>query len=1419
MKNRIFLIATVLLTLAWWGCSKKFSELEELDNPSALSGFVRDNNNQALDSVAVILILNDTLPFDTIYTDRNGYFVRDSIPSGHYRLVFIRPGFKSGQLDTLSVLAGVPLQLGQPIVLTPSNHSSIPRDLLHPTNGDTVSSFPITLTWKTLGIPIDSVTFTVRGGIKPDWGNLATAIKDTSLTISPNASGVSQFCWQVSANFRNQSIHSDTTCFTLIPPDTSITTFVHLDGMSTINSNTSMLSWSTNLPDVGDSIHIDILNLNSICAANSCRKVLTISPPANPLPISGLAENSSYRIFITLYHQGEEYFSDTSKFFIPNVAPAPVKIQNLIALDYKSIRLTYNASTVNDFSQYLVQWSTTAFTSGSTVFDTSFSRKSDTSLTLRNLASNTDYYFRVLVIDSLGLSSASGIEKVHTANSPSGIYIISPSLSGRPYYTNKPTLIIKGGIDTAQGLSSVKIQKRGNAEDSIKVQSDNTWSDTLSLGIGSNMFYLWTVNKSKADSFVVIRDVSSPSILWLTPANDTIIGQSSLKISGSVSDNEQISLVKILQGPQLDTLFLAQDNSFTLQWDAIPGGTSKLVVKAEDAAGNFILDTLIVTRDTILPSIAIQKPSIDTSLISNTAMISGSTSDNIGLGRAGYYVPGFIDDSTSLILDSKGLFSFNIVGLPEGKWSVIVYVYDAVGNSNSAKRTLTRDITPPQVIFTSPSKDTLVNDTLFNIRGRVVDSSKIDSAWYWWKLPRVTRLPLNSLLAMGKPLVTTPTLLTVDPIKHTWEILSQSLLVGTDTLMVRAKDVLGNTKTFQLLITLDIDPPNISISSPQNGRVVGKDTITVKYTADGITRSKLFTLKADTNFLIVDSTDAAGNTGSDTVMVVYDKTPPHISITGPTSEASIVVNDSYNWLLDGSVWDNNSVDSVTLRYPNGDVIMGNLNENYFYFNDMGVDSGLTQLIVEAYDSVGNIGRDTLNVTSLRNVWFINKAAKGQENGTSWKDAFTNIHEALSTIPTGNFWMASGTYLPDSGTNNPAKYPTLGVKSSLYGGFSGNESALNQRDFVNNVTLISGDLDGDATRGKNSSGLLIVADSTVIDGIHFEWAELGSALSSTGHAVTIRNSWFNQNYSQNGAIYLGRNSKLNFANLVIENGGIPSASYGAAIHAQSSTIAGKNLTITNNAAVYGGGLYLTGSQVTIDGLNLTKCRAMIGGAIVSGSTRLELSGATIKDNFTFVPSSFKPGNELAGGIYQSAGQLIMTQSNLEKNTATNRGGAIYSIGGNISITGTQVSSNTSQYGGGIYIDSAQKVEATLTGVDFIKNIADSSGGALFVNRYISTAFEKVSFDGNQATYGGALWDYLNIGTAKDMTFLNNSATYGGAWFTAYSSSTISIGSTWPEFFKSNTAKYGGDIYDLCGAHIWQPASPTGIVYLKTCPTRG
>jgi hypothetical protein len=166
-------------------------------------------------------------------------------------------------------------------------------------------------------------------------------------------------------------------------------------------------------------------------------------------------------------------------------------------------------------------------------------------------------------------------------------------------------------------------------------------------------------------------------------------------------------------------------------------------------------------------------------------------------------------------------------------------------------------------------------------------------------------------------------------------------------------------------------------------------------------------------------------------------------------------------------------------------------------------------------------------TSVNQV-YVDIDATGNNDGSSWANAYTDIQDAINntSLPT-QIWVAEGTYLPTEGTGNYSTFKIENTSVALYGGFNGTETALNQRDYKNNITILSGDLNGndnaninhtESSRADNAYHVVSFKRAgigSVIDGFTIEG---GNANGSLANDCSNPPSTYND-ARRGGAIYV------------------------------------------------------------------------------------------------------------------------------------------------------------------------------------------------------------------------------------------------------------------------------------------------------------
>ncbi len=400
-------------------------------------------------------------------------------------------------------------------------------------------------------------------------------------------------------------------------------------------------------------------------------------------------------------------------------------------------------------------------------------------------------------------------------------------------------------------------------------------------------------------------------------------------------------------------------------------------------------------------------------------------------------------------------------------------------------------------------------------------------------------------------------------------------------------------------------------------------------------------------------------------------------------------------------------------------------------------------------------------SSLNAQVYVDASATGDNNGTSWANAYNNLNDALSLTTASDIWIAEGEYKPTQ--IDTATYYKLGAAHNIYGGFQSGDASLSDRDPENNITLLNGDIAGNddpsdisVNKDDNAVHLIYIDDQighVMIDGVHFR----------NGTALTNNDNGESNFQLRGGAIY--SLSPLSLNNCSFESNTALSGSAVYILQADEGAIA--NCTFTKNFSTsQAGGLMLA----TCSGVSVSDCTFEDNDVNRGALYTLQCSDIDVSDCF-FVNNTVIPGAFGSGGYFNwQSVNINLTDCWFEGNVSENAG-AIYSDGREISgtnqlnLTRCQfLNNNVANFGGAVYIYEGQ---AILSSCVFENNNANNAG-AMYIDNSIASITDCFYVNNRSNGFGGGLYAFEGSYDCHRNTFTGNNANNaGGAYFRAAS----------------------------------------------------
>ncbi|MFA5832146.1 MAG: RHS repeat-associated core domain-containing protein [Bacteroidota bacterium] len=433
---------------------------------------------------------------------------------------------------------------------------------------------------------------------------------------------------------------------------------------------------------------------------------------------------------------------------------------------------------------------------------------------------------------------------------------------------------------------------------------DSTGSFNLSFGLveGLNNITITATDAAGNISTIIrtiILDSQSPLLIITSPANNLITNQTSVTISGSFSDSNEV--VMSVNG----NIVLHDGNGNFTTSVVLSEGTNTITIESIDAAGNISTEMRTVILDTVQPTLVVTSP--NNSLLTQNSLIT---------------VNGTVNDSSfvtitingNAVTAINGIYSSQ-VALNEGSNTIIIVVTDAAGNISTETRTVVRDSSVPTLTVTIPANNSITNQTSVFVSGTVIDSTTASIT------VNGTLLSIGSNGSFGVVL---------------------SLVEGINTITIVATDAAGNSATETKIVRLDTASPTVTNIVPADGITTQLNSAIISGSIDDSTATSLtinsipvvinpngsfsqqVILVEGVNIISLVITDAAGNSTSIFRSITYSTIPSDPKSIAPPLDTTVTttIYDVTKFLYTGSQPIQTGVDTSKLTATRLAVIRG-----------------------------------------------------------------------------------------------------------------------------------------------------------------------------------------------------------------------------------------------------------------------------------------------------------------------------------------------------------------------------------------------------------------------------------------------------------------------------------------------------------------
>jgi hypothetical protein len=466
---------------------------------------------------------------------------------------------------------------------------------------------------------------------------------------------------------------------------------------------------------------------------------------------------------------------------------------------------------------------------------------------------------RLMVVNGFGNVTIYGIDG---GTSPSDN--TPPTLSIDPIAANVaiPNITISGSVEASATVMVTTSTAAVAGE--VVYTSATTWKcDVAGLVPGNN-----TITVSAKDSAWNVT-TQSVSVNYLEPAPALTLAASvpgltnnaNLLLTGSVDAGAVVTVKSLANGAT--GAATVNGNEWSYAVTLTEGVNSFTITAAKPASATATINSSI-TLDSMPPKLVVSALANGSYTNVQTQNISGTVSDpNLSAVTLNGKV---------LTIAANGSYTDTLVLLP-GQNTIIVSAFDTLGNAVSDSRSINFDASLPIITVSNPADNSYTNKDKVVISGTLDKDAIVKVAG----VPAVKN-PANNLLWTAEVLLT----------------------AGINTISIEATDLYGNTNSAKRTITMDIAAPELAIKDPVqdistnspnvsiSGTITDSSGLTLVYTVNDLVKpvtvaNGAFSFNVDfaqegAYPVILTATDAAGNVTTATRNLIYDITPPALTL-------------------------------------------------------------------------------------------------------------------------------------------------------------------------------------------------------------------------------------------------------------------------------------------------------------------------------------------------------------------------------------------------------------------------------------------------------------------------------------------------------------------------------------------------------------